>query len=89
MNAPRACAVCRCTGRRAAGLAGWALPTAALALMPKCPACVAAYVAAGTGLSMSLPAAAWLRTGCILLCAASISVVAATAVRRHFIRKEK
>jgi hypothetical protein len=72
-----------------AGVAGSVLPAAALALMPKCPACVAAYVAAGTGLSMSLPAAAWLRTGSILLCALSISVVAATTVRRLFIRKEK
>jgi hypothetical protein len=89
MSAPRACAACCPAGRRAAGFAGWALPTAALALMPKCPACVAAYVAAGTGLAVSVPAAAWLRTGAIVLCVASLALAAATTARRHFTRKEK
>jgi hypothetical protein len=89
MNSSHCCGACRPTGRRVAGVAGSVLPGAALVLMPKCPMCVAAYVAAGTGLSLSLPAAAWLRTGSILLCVASISLVAATTIRRHFIRKEK
>jgi hypothetical protein len=89
MNASHCCGPRRPTGRRFAGLAGSVLPGAALVLMPKCPACVAAYVAAASGLSVSLPAAAWLRTGSILLCALSISVVAATTIRRLFIHKEK
>jgi hypothetical protein len=89
MNGSHCCGAFRPTGRRFAGFAGSVLPGAALVLMPKCPACVAAYVAAGTGLSMSLPVAAWLRTGSILLCALSISVVVATTIRRHFIHKEK
>ena len=89
MNASHACAACRSTGRRAAGFAGWALPGAALALMPKCPACVAAYVMAGTGIAVSVPAAAWLRSGAIVLCVASLALAAATTVRRHFTRKEK
>jgi len=89
MNGSHCCGACRPTGRRVAGIAGSVLPGAALVLMPKCPACVAAYVAAASGLSVSLPVAEWLRTGSILLCALSISVVVATTVRRHFIRKEK
>ena len=87
MSRSPCCGARRTTGR-VAGFAGWALPGAALALMPKCPACVAAYVAAGTGLAVSVPAAAWLRTGAIVLCVALLALVAAATIR-HFIPKEK
>jgi hypothetical protein len=67
--------------RRCAGAAGWALPASALALLPKCPACVAAYVAAGTGIGISASTASYLRTVAIILCVASLLYVAAKAVR--------
>jgi hypothetical protein len=35
--------------------------------MPKCPACLAAYLAAATGLRLSLPVAAKVRLGLIIL----------------------
>jgi hypothetical protein len=40
-----------------------------LILVPKCPACLAAYVLAGTGLAVPLPAAAHIRVVLVLLCA--------------------
>jgi hypothetical protein len=71
----------RTIARRCAGAAEWALPASALALMPKCPLCVAAYVAAGTGIGISAATASYLRSGAIILCVASVLYVAAKAVR--------
>lgn len=77
-----------CCGRRTLVLrcrttAGWILPASALALMPKCPACVAAYVAVATGFGISLSAAAYLRTAAIAACVAMLLYFAAKFVRRR------
>lgn len=54
--------------RRTRGAASWALPSVALALVPKCPMCIAAYLAIGGGLGVSLSTAAHLRTALLWLC---------------------
>jgi hypothetical protein len=79
-----------CVKRRATaagksrGVAAWLVPGGLLVLMPKCPVCLAGYVAAATGLGLSVPAAAGLRTLLIALCGASLGFL---AVRLFFRRK--
>jgi hypothetical protein len=58
-------------------MAGMILPGALLALMPKCPLCFAAYVAFGTGITMSCASASivmraltWLSVGALAFCLA-------------------
>ena len=62
--------------------AGWIVPGVGLALIPKCPACVAAYIALLSGIGISYSAAASLRIGLIVLCVALLLFVAARHVFR-------
>jgi hypothetical protein len=69
--------------RRGGEIAGWIIPSATLALLPKCPLCVAAYVAlATTGIGISLPAAAHPRAMLVAICVASLVFLAARRLRR-------
>ena len=72
----------RGAARRFAGVVEWAAPAAVLALLPKCPMCVAACVALFTGVSLSAAAATYLRGGLLALCVASLALVAGRRVYR-------
>jgi len=68
-------------------IAGWIFPSAALALLPKCPACVAAYVALATGIGISLPTATYLRAMLVVFCAAALVFIIARRLQRLFVRR--
>jgi hypothetical protein len=57
------------------------IPVAILAVLPKCPACLAAYVALGTGVGLSLTAATYLRLSLIVACVASVIFFVAKMIR--------
>jgi hypothetical protein len=62
----------------------WIVPGVLLAAMPKCPLCLAAYVALFTGFGISIAAAsvAWWLVA--TSCAAVLVYLAATTVRGFF-----
>jgi hypothetical protein len=59
------------------------LPGAALLLVPKCPLCVATYVAAATGIGVSLSVAASLRSALIALCLLAMAWLIVRPLRRQ------
>jgi hypothetical protein len=66
--------------RRCVDVAGYVVPASILALLPKCPVCVAAYVALASGLGISVTAASYLRTGVIIACVATLLFVVVRTV---------
>lgn len=68
--------------RTAFGALRWLAPAVLLALVPKCPACVAAYIALATGIGISFTAAAYLHGALIAVCVASLAYFVITRTYR-------
>ncbi len=85
MNAPCSCRTAS-RFRRCSEIAGWLLPSATLALIPKCPMCVAAYIALATGIGISLPTAAYIRATLLIMCVASLVFLTARHLHSRRLR---
>jgi hypothetical protein len=60
--------------RRVRDLAGWIVPGAVLALMPKCPMCLVAYVALCSGATISCSSAHILMRTLTALCVGTLAL---------------
>ncbi|HCS50281.1 hypothetical protein [Rubinisphaera sp.] len=60
----------------------WCLPTAVIALLPKCPLCLAGYFTLLTGAGISLTTAALLRSGVLYFSLAALCFLTFQLVRR-------
>jgi hypothetical protein len=77
-------------GKRPAGLlrrawesVQWLFPATVLVLMPKCPLCVAAYVALFTGIGISVTAARWIQILMLVICLTSLAYLGVRYWRRR------
>ena len=60
----------------------WLFPVALLVLMPKCPLCVAAYVAMSTGIGITVSTARWIQILMLALCLTSLAYLAVRCRRK-------
>jgi len=61
------------TGQWFTGYIKMAIPVFAFIIIPKCPVCLAGYIALGTGIGLSITTATYLRIGLIVVCILSLA----------------
>lgn|GEM_PF-1396662 len=69
--------------RRSLDASGYVVPSAILVLLPKCPACIVAYLAMGAGIGVTMTTAAALRVILLTLCVACLAFVTVRLARRN------
>lgn len=72
--------------RRVSEIVGWIAPSATLVLLPKCPVCVAMYVALVSGVGISVASAAKVRMLLLILCVAILGCQAVWRLGRFALR---
>jgi hypothetical protein len=98
MNSPCRCQNDRCAREearqqeswfiRARKVAGLIVPSTLLTLLPKCPMCLAAYVALGTGFTMSYASAHVLMRTLTGLCIGTLALCVARLLINYSSRKQ-
>jgi hypothetical protein len=68
--------------RRCLDVTCWIASASVLVLVPKCPACLAAYMALGTGIGVTFATASHLRMAALTLGTVSLALLAAQAFHR-------
>jgi len=74
--------------RRVSEVAGWVFPSATLVLLPKCPVCMAVYVALISGVGISVGSASKLRTLLLILSVAILLCLSLWRLWRLAFRNE-
>lgn len=72
MNSPHCCR--RARPYRAQALMEWLLPGALLALLPKCPFCLVAYLSLGTGLAITPASASLILRAIAIICIGALAL---------------
>jgi hypothetical protein len=62
----------------------WLFPSTLLVLMPKCPMCVAAYIALFTGIGITASTARWIYILVPVLCLTSLAILAGRVCLKRF-----
>lgn len=73
--------------RRWRRILDWILPGMVLTLLPKCPVCIAAYVALITGFGISVSVASYLQIILFTACCSALLCLILSLIRRRFIEK--
>jgi len=60
-----------------------------LVLLPKCPMCLAAWLALATGIGFTATGAAWLQGTLAVLSLAAVAIAAASIIRRRSPRRDR